>query len=73
MTTLLLHHDSSALHDTGQGHPERPARIQAVMAALSEAPFAGLDRREAPAALSGLGTRVTPAVRDMLTRMLTER
>ncbi|QKK08554.1 MAG: DUF3553 domain-containing protein [Planctomycetota bacterium] len=32
-----------------------------------------LARREEPAALSGLGTRVTPAVRDMLTRMLTER
>ena len=30
-------------------------------------------KRDEPAALSGLGTRVTPAVREMLTRMLTER
>src|SRR4051794_16843136 len=29
MTTLLYTHPSSALHDPGPGHPERPARIQA--------------------------------------------
>ena len=50
MTTLLFHHDSSARHDTGQGHPERPDRIRAVMEALSDDAFADLDRREAPEA-----------------------
>ena len=60
MTTLLLHHDSSALHDTGQGHPERPARIQAVMAALSQGPFTGLERREAPAATPAQLARAHP-------------
>ena len=50
MTTLLLHHDSSARHDTGRGHPERPDRIRAVMEALSAEAFAALDRREAPEA-----------------------
>ena len=50
MTTLLLHHDSSARYDTGRGHPERPDRIRAVMEALSAEAFAALDRREAPEA-----------------------
>ena len=50
MTTLLFHHASSERHDTGRGHPERPDRIRAVMAALSTDAFAGLDRREAPEA-----------------------
>ena len=50
MTTLLYHHASSERHDTGQGHPERPDRIRAAMAALAGDAFAGLDRREAPAA-----------------------
>ena len=53
MTTLLFHHDSSARHDTGRGHPERPDRIRAVMEALSSDAFAGLDRREAPEAEPG--------------------
>ena len=74
MTTLLLHHDSSALHDTGQGHPERPARIQAVMTALSEAPFAGLDRREAPAASPDqLGRAHPPAFVDGLLAAIPEQ
>ena len=50
MTTLLFHHESSARHDTGPGHPERPARYRAVMEALSVDAFAGLVRREAPEA-----------------------
>ena len=53
MTTLLFHHDSSARHDTGPGHPERPDRIRAVMAALSADEFSDLDRREAPEAEPG--------------------
>ncbi len=50
MTTLLFSHESSARHDTGQGHPERPDRIRAVMEALAADRFAALDRREAPEA-----------------------
>ena len=53
MTTLLFHHESSARHDTGQGHPERPDRIRAVMEALSAETFTGLDRRTAPEAEPG--------------------
>ena len=53
MTTLLYHHASSERHDTGQGHPERPDRIRAVIEALSADEFAGLDRREAPEAGTG--------------------
>ena len=61
MTTLLFHHDSSARHDTGQGHPERPDRIRAVMEALSADAFAGLDRREAPQAEPGQLSRAHSA------------
>ena len=50
MTTLLFHHESSARHDTGPGHPERPARYRAVMEALSVDAFGEVVRREAPEA-----------------------
>ncbi len=50
MTTLIVHHPSSARHDTGRGHPERIDRIERVMAALSSGPFSDLPRREAPRA-----------------------
>ena len=62
MATLLLHHESSARHDTGPGHPERPGRIQAVMSALAQEPFAAaLVRREAPAASPEELARAHPA------------
>jgi acetoin utilization deacetylase AcuC-like enzyme len=60
MTTLLFSHESSAQHDTGHGHPERPDRIRAVMQALSADGFAELDRREAPAADLADLDRVNP-------------
>jgi acetoin utilization deacetylase AcuC-like enzyme len=50
MTTLLYHHPIFAQHDTGPGHPESPARINAVMQALEDSAFAGLERHEAPRA-----------------------
>ena len=50
MTTLLLTHPACLGHDTAAGHPERPARLQAVLSALSSPDFAALDRREAPEA-----------------------
>jgi acetoin utilization deacetylase AcuC-like enzyme len=46
--TLLYTHASCLEHDPGQYHPECPARLEAVLAALATAEFAGLDRREAP-------------------------
>ena len=61
MTTLLFSHESSARHDTGQGHPERPDRIRAVMEALAADRFAALDRREAPEADLADLDRVHPA------------
>ncbi len=51
MTTLIVHHPSSARHDTGRGHPERIDRIERVMAALSSGPVVSLKRRNSPTAL----------------------
>lgn len=48
MTTLLLTHPDCVAHDPGYGHPEAPARLGAVLAALEDKDFAGLIRREAP-------------------------
>jgi acetoin utilization deacetylase AcuC-like enzyme len=50
MTTLLLTHDACLGHDPGPHHPESPARLKAVLAALAEPAFAKLVRREAPKA-----------------------
>ena len=50
MTTLLYTHSDCLDHDPGSHHPESPARLRAVLAALSGPQYAGLDRREAPEA-----------------------
>jgi acetoin utilization deacetylase AcuC-like enzyme len=50
MTTLLYTHAACLEHDPGQYHPETPARLRAVLAALSAPEFSRLDRREAPLA-----------------------
>jgi acetoin utilization deacetylase AcuC-like enzyme len=68
MTTLLYTHAACLEHDPGQYHPECPARLEAVLSALSAAEFAALDRREAPqAALDDL-VRVHP--RQFVDRLL---
>lgn len=46
MTTALYTHDSSKRHVTPPGHPERVARIEAVIAALAD--LDDLDRRVCP-------------------------
>jgi acetoin utilization deacetylase AcuC-like enzyme len=46
----LYTHAACLEHAPGAGHPESPARLAAVLAALDEARFAGLERIEAPAA-----------------------
>jgi acetoin utilization deacetylase AcuC-like enzyme len=50
MTVALFTHDACQRHDPGPGHPESPARLAAVLAALRAETFAWLDRREAPLA-----------------------
>src|SRR5271165_879237 len=48
MSTLLVTHPCFLLHETGPGHPERPARMRAIDEALSATAFSGLKREEAP-------------------------
>ena len=50
MTTLLLTHEACLGHDPGSRHPESPARLKAVLEALSAPAFANLARSEAPRA-----------------------
>lgn len=50
MTTLLVFHPDCTGHVTPAGHPERPARMGAVLDALSGPGFAALLREEAPLA-----------------------
>ena len=61
MTTLLFTHPACLAHDPGAYHPEAPARLAAVLEALSAPEFAVLDRREAPEATHDDLTRVHPA------------
>ena len=60
MTTILYTHPACLEHDAGGGHPERPARLQAVLAALEDEAFAGLERRQAPRAEREQIARVHP-------------
>jgi acetoin utilization deacetylase AcuC-like enzyme len=50
MTTLLFSHPACLEHDPGPHHPESAARLRAILAALDDPEFAGLERREAPEA-----------------------
>ncbi len=50
MTTLLVTHQACFGHDPGRMHPESPARLKAVLAALEAPEFATLERRAAPLA-----------------------
>ena len=61
MTTLLLSHPAVLGHDMGPGHPERPDRVRAVLAALSSDRFPDLVRREAPAATTEAILRAHPS------------
>lgn len=57
---LLYTHPSSLEHDTGPGHPERPERIRAILAALDRAGLPGIERRLAPEAELADIARVHP-------------
>jgi len=48
--TILFTHPDCLDHNPGEGHPERPARLKAILAALDRPEFADLDRRAAPLA-----------------------
>lgn len=48
MHLALYTHASCLQHEPGAGHPESPARLKAVLAALDTDRFAGIDRIEAP-------------------------
>jgi acetoin utilization deacetylase AcuC-like enzyme len=50
MSATLYTHASCLRHSAGPGHPESPARLQSVLAALDDADFAALARTEAPRA-----------------------
>jgi acetoin utilization deacetylase AcuC-like enzyme len=50
MTTFLFTHPACLDHDPGRHHPEAPARLRAVLAALDDPEFARLERCEAPEA-----------------------
>jgi len=56
MQTLIMHHDDCRRHDTGRGHPESSARIEAVMKALAD--VRGIERLPAPLATAEQVTRV---------------
>ena len=49
-TVALYTHVACLDHDPGPGHPERVARLEAVLGALSADAFPTLLRREAPRA-----------------------
>jgi acetoin utilization deacetylase AcuC-like enzyme len=57
---VLFHHASSLDHDPGP-HPEQPARITAIEAALAARDWLGFARRESPAAPRALLEAVHPA------------
>ena len=48
MSTLLVTHPCFVLHDTGEGHPERPDRMRVLDTAFATPEFAALQRAEAP-------------------------
>lgn len=58
MPTLLYSHPAFLDHDTGPHHPESPDRLRAILAALDEPPFDGIERREPPRATTEQLVRV---------------
>ncbi|HXW20689.1 MAG TPA: histone deacetylase family protein [Roseiarcus sp.] len=60
MTTILFSHSAGLAHRTGEGHPERPARLEAIERALAEERFASLVREDAPIVERSALLRVHP-------------
>ncbi len=68
MQTALFTHEDCLNHDPGSGHPESPARLKAVIAALDTDAFTALDRRTAPHASIDQISRMHP--RDYVVQVL---
>jgi acetoin utilization deacetylase AcuC-like enzyme len=68
MTTLIFTHEDCLKHDVSEHHPERPARLRAVLDRLSAADFDGLEWREAPLATVEQLSRAHP--RDFVEGLL---
>lgn len=68
MVTGLFSHTACLAHETGEGHPECPERLRAVLAGLEAEDFLYLDRREAPRATAEQLARVHPG--DFVDRVL---
>ena len=68
MVTGLFSHSACFAHDTGEGHPECPERLRAVLNRLEGEEFFYLDRREAPRATAAQIARVHPG--DYVDRIL---
>jgi len=58
MATLFVTHPDCIAHDPGDGHPESPARLSAILRALEEPQFRTLLRREAPLGAKADAARV---------------
>ena len=58
--TILFTHPDCLQHNPGEGHPERPARLSAILKALDTPEFVALDRRSAPLAERADIERVHP-------------
>ena len=71
MTTALLTHSDCLGHVTPGGHPERVARLEAILEALSEPDFDALIRLDAPLADDGELLRVHSA--DHVARIRADR
>ncbi|WP_046862442.1 histone deacetylase family protein [Microvirga massiliensis] len=61
LRTAVITHLACLDHLTGDGHPERPERLRAVLHALEDEAFSGLIREQAPEATMEQLTRVHPA------------
>jgi acetoin utilization deacetylase AcuC-like enzyme len=60
VTTILFSHLASLAHRTGEEHPERPQRLEAIERALADDHFAALSRESAPMAPRETLLRVHP-------------
>jgi acetoin utilization deacetylase AcuC-like enzyme len=62
VTSVRLYtHPACLEHDPGDGHPESPARLRAILRALDDPQFANLEREQAPRATRAQLARVHAA------------
>ncbi|WP_343080320.1 histone deacetylase family protein [Ostreiculturibacter nitratireducens] len=74
MTTILFSHEAALNHVNPPGHPERVARLEAILGALDAPEFSTLLRREAPRAEASEVLRCHPQVHlDRIEALAPER